>query len=68
MKHGWQANIFKPPEIEDKTLATNNIIIIKMRYKFEPRENCKIYAFLSFAKNIGSDLSCKYTKKLLDSA
>ena len=40
-----------------------------MRYSIEPRDriNVKRYGFLSFAKNIGKSLSCKYGQKLLDS-
>ena len=43
---------------------------IKMRYSIEPRDRiyAKGYAFLSFAKNIGKNLSNKYGQKLLDSA
>ena len=41
-----------------------------MRYSIEPRERryVKGYGFLSFAKNIGKNLSNKYGQKLLDSA
>ena len=41
-----------------------------MRYSIEPRDTryVKGYGFLSFAKNIGSHLSNKYSQKLLDSA
>ena len=47
-----------------------NIVCIKMRYSFEPRDGIylKGYGFLSFAKNIGKSLSNKYGQKLLDSA
>ena len=43
---------------------------IKMRYSIEPRAKIyvKRYGFLSFAKNIGKNLSNKYGQKLLDSA
>ena len=43
---------------------------IKMRYLIEPRDRIyvKWYGFLSFAKNIGKNLSNKYSQKLLDSA
>ena len=41
--------------------------IIKMRYSIEPRD-VKGYGFLSFAKNMGKNLSNKYGQKLLDSA
>ena len=41
-----------------------------MRYLIEPRniKYVKGYGFLSFAKNIGKNLSNKYSQKLLDSA
>ena len=41
-----------------------------MRYSIEPRYRIfvKGYRFLSFAKNIGKNLSDKYSKKLLDTA
>ena len=41
-----------------------------MRYLIEPRDRIcvKGYGFLSFAKNIGKNLSNKYGQKLLDSA
>ena len=41
-----------------------------MRYSIEPRERryVKGYGFLSFAKNIGKNLSNKYGQKLIDSA
>ena len=41
-----------------------------MRYSIEPRDRkyVKGYRFLSFAKNIGKNLSNKYGQKLLDSA
>ena len=40
-----------------------------MRYSVEPRERIyeKRYGFLSFAKNMGKNLSNKYGQKLLDS-
>ena len=41
--------------------------IIKMRYSIEPRD-VKGYGFLSFAKNMGKNLSNKYDQELLDSA
>ena len=43
---------------------------IKVRYSIEPRDRkyVKGYRFLSFAKNIGRNLSNKYGQKLLDSA
>ena len=44
--------------------------IMKMRYSTEPRDRiyAKGYGFLSFAKNMGKNLSNKYGQKLLDSA
>ena len=41
-----------------------------MRYSIEPRDRIcvKEYGFLSFAKNMGKNLSNKYCQKLLDSA
>ena len=44
--------------------------IIKMRYSIEPRDRIYVkgYGFLSFAKNMGKNLSNKYSQKLLDSA
>ena len=41
---------------------------IKMRYSIQPRDIGKRIRFLSFAKNIGKNLSKKYRQKLLDSA
>ena len=43
---------------------------IKMRYSTEPRDGIYVkgYGFLSFAKNMGKNLSNKYDQKLLDSA
>ena len=43
---------------------------IKLRYLIEPRDRTyvKRYGFLSFAKNIGKNLSNNYGQKLLDSA
>ena len=41
---------------------------LKMRYSIEPRIYVKGYGFLSFAKNMGKDLSNKYDQKLFDSA
>ena len=43
---------------------------IKMRYSIEPRDRIYVkgHGFLSFAKNIGKNLSNKYSQKLLDSA
>ena len=44
--------------------------VINMRNSIEPREHMyvKDYGFLSFAKNIGKNLSNKYNQKLFDSA
>ena len=41
-----------------------------MRYSIEPRDRIYVkgYGFLSFAKNMGKNLSNKHGKKLLDSA
>ena len=41
-----------------------------MRYSIEPRDRIHIkgYGFLSFAKNMGTHLSNKYSQKLLDTA
>ena len=41
-----------------------------MRYSIEPRDRVYVkgYGFLSFAKNIGKNLSNKYSQKLLDTA
>ena len=41
-----------------------------MRYSIEPRDRRYVngYGCLSFSKNIGKNLSNKYSQKLLDSA
>ena len=41
-----------------------------MRYSIEPKDRIYVkgYEFLSFAENIGKNLSNKYGQKLLDSA
>ena len=41
-----------------------------MHYSIEPRDRryVKGYGFLSFAKNIGKNISSKYSQKLVDSA
>ena len=41
-----------------------------MRYSIEPRERryIKGYGFLSFAKNIGKNITKKYGQKLVDTA
>ena len=41
-----------------------------MKYSIEPRDRIYVkgYEFLSFAKNMGKNLSNKYGQKLLDSA
>ena len=41
-----------------------------MRYSIEPRDRIYVkgYEFLSFAKNMGKNLSNKYGQKLIDSA
>ena len=43
---------------------------IKMRYSTEPKDRIYVkgYGFLSFAKNMGKNLSNRYSQKLLDSA
>ena len=44
--------------------------IIKMRYSIEPKDKIYVkgYGFLSFAKNMGKDISNKYGQKLFHSA
>ena len=44
--------------------------IIKIRYLLEPRDRIYVkgYGFLSFAKNMGKNLSNNYGQKFLDSA
>ena len=41
-----------------------------MRYSIEPKDRryVKGYGFLSFAENIGKNISNKYSQKLVDSA
>ena len=41
-----------------------------MRYSIEPKDRIyvKEYGFLSFAKNMGTHLSSKYGRKLIDNA
>ena len=41
-----------------------------MRYSAEPKDRLYVkgYGFLSFAKNVGKNVSNKYSQKLLDSA
>ena len=48
----------------------NNITNTKIRYSIEPRDriHVKEYGFLSFAKNIGKNISNKYSKKLFHNA
>ena len=43
---------------------------MKMRYSIVPRDRryVKGYGFLSFAKNIGKNISSRYSQKLVDSA
>ena len=40
-----------------------------MRYSIDPRDRryVKVYGFSSFAKNIGKNISSKYSQKLVDS-
>ena len=42
--------------------------IIKMRYSIEPSDRIYVkgYGFMSFAKNIGKNLSNKYSQKIID--
>ena len=44
--------------------------IIKIRYSLEPKDRIyvKRYGFMSFAKNIGKNLSNKYSQKIIDTA
>ena len=51
-------------------MVINKTFIIKIRYSIEPRDRIYVkgYEFLSFAKNIGKNLSNKYGQKLIDSA
>ena len=44
--------------------------IIKIHYSMELRDRIYVkgYRFLSFAKNIGKNISSKYSQKLADSA
>ena len=46
----------------------NYTLRIKMRYSIEPRDRIYVkgYGFLSFAKNMGKNLSSKYGQKPLD--
>ena len=41
-----------------------------MRYSIEPRDRTYVkgYGFLSFAKNIGKNISNKYSQRLVESA
>ena len=41
-----------------------------MRYSIEPRDKIYVkgYGFLSFAKNIGKNLSNKYGQKIIDTS
>ena len=63
----------KPLEVEDKinlTLIIKQFGYYRMRYSIEPsyRRYVKGYGFLSFPKNIGKNISSKYSQKLVDSA
>ena len=44
------------------------ITYIKMKYSIKPKDRIylKGYGFLSFAKNMGKNVSNKYSQKLLD--
>ena len=48
----------------------NYTLRIKIWYSIEPRDRIYVkgYGFLSFAKNMGTHLSNKYSQKLLDTA
>ena len=48
----------------------NYTLRIKMRYSIEPRDRIYVKGsgFLSFAKNMGKNLSNKYSQKVLDTA
>ena len=48
----------------------NYALHIKMRWSIEPRDGIyvKEYRFLSFAKNMGKNLTNKYSQKLFDTA
>ena len=48
----------------------NEPSIMKIRYSIEPRDVICVegYEFLSYAKNIGKNLSNKHGQKLLDNA
>ena len=49
---------------------SNNDAIIKVRCSIEPKDRIYVkgYGFLFFAKNMGKNLSNKYSQRLLDSA
>ena len=53
-----------------RTCLKTRFHLIKMRYSIEPRDRIYVkgYGFLSFAKNMGKNLSNNYSQKLLDSA
>ena len=48
----------------------NYMLHIKMRYSIEPKNRVYVkgYVFLSFAKNIGKNLSIKCSQRFLDTA
>ena len=46
----------------------SDITIIKICYSIEPRDKIYVKGFSCFSKNIGKNLSNKYSQKLLDSA
>ena len=61
----------EPLEIEDRINLTLVIkYYIKMRYSIGPKNGIylKGYGFLSFAKNMGKNLSNKHSQKLIDTA
>ena len=62
----------QPLEIEDRinlTLVIRWSIYCKIRYSIEPKDRIYVkgYGFLSFAKDMGTQLSNKYGQELLDS-
>ena len=74
----FKDQISKPLEIEDRINLTMIIKwsiywmqfhCVKMRNSIEPRDRIYVkgYGFLSFAENMGENVSNKYGQKLLDS-
>ena len=64
--------INKPLEVEDKInlILIINMDIIKISYAIDPRDRryVKGYGFLSFARNIGKNISNNYSQKLVETA